>query len=348
MRSPGTAVHAGHRRRRGRPVAGKSADCRGRRRTREHARRPVHAARSATSRPRRRCRSSARFRRHCPSDPEGVGAFPSAGPYVVTEYRPGERVMIRRNRFYSGTRPHHVDGFDIDLAGLGPQDMLDRVERGEADWGHAPCAELLRPGRATRRRSTASTRSQFFVRPGLGLQAARLQHRPTALPRQRAAETSGQLRDRPPRARASRDRHPLADRLTDQYLPPSLPGFRDADIYPLERPDLERARALARGNLRGGKAVLYSINGPSAARGRAGRQAAARARSGSMSRCGGCPVSALLQPGSRARRALGHRAPPLGLRTTSIPFTYINGLFDRRFAGGDEHRAVRLDARTTR
>jgi ABC-type oligopeptide transport system substrate-binding subunit len=34
-----------------------------------------------------------------PSDPEGVGVFPSAGPYVVTEYRPGERVTIRRNRF---------------------------------------------------------------------------------------------------------------------------------------------------------------------------------------------------------------------------------------------------------
>ncbi len=29
-------------------------------------------------------------------------------------------------------------------------------------------------------------------------------------------------------------------------------------MYPLERPNLERARALANGNLRGGKAVLYT------------------------------------------------------------------------------------------
>ena len=55
---------------------------------------------------------------------------------------------------------------------------------------------------------------------------------------------------------------PLADRLTDQYIPPSLPGFKDTDIYPLERPNLARARALTRGNLRGRKAVLYAINDP--------------------------------------------------------------------------------------
>ena len=68
-----------------------------------------------------------------PSDPEGVGAFPSAGPYVVTEYRPGERVTVRRNRFYRGTRPHHVDGFDVNLRATGPAEVLDQVERGEMD-----------------------------------------------------------------------------------------------------------------------------------------------------------------------------------------------------------------------
>ena len=32
---------------------------------------------------------------------------------------------------------------------------------------------------------------------------------------------------------------------TDQYLPTGLPGFRDADIYPLGGPDVARARSLA-------------------------------------------------------------------------------------------------------
>ena len=50
-----------------------------------------------------------------PPDPEGVGAFTSAGPYYVVDYRPGERVVIRQNRFYGGTRPRRVEGFDVDL-----------------------------------------------------------------------------------------------------------------------------------------------------------------------------------------------------------------------------------------
>jgi peptide/nickel transport system substrate-binding protein len=56
----------------------------------------------------------------------------------------------------------------------------------------------------------------------------------------------------------------VAGTPTDQYLPPIVAGFRDADIYPLGRPDLERARELARGNLRDGRAVLYTANVPQA------------------------------------------------------------------------------------
>ena len=43
---------------------------------------------------------------------------------------------------------------------------------------------------------------------------------------------------------------------TDQYLPPGVLGFEDADIYPLDGPDLEKARELTGG--RRAKAVLYT------------------------------------------------------------------------------------------
>ena len=49
----------------------------------------------------------------------------------------------------------------------------------------------------------------------------------------------------------------LSVQPTDQYLPIGFPGFRDAKIYP-NRPNLKKARALARGHLRGGKVVLYT------------------------------------------------------------------------------------------
>jgi ABC-type transport system substrate-binding protein len=52
--------------------------------------------------------------------------------------------------------------------------------------------------------------------------------------------------------------------VTDQYLMPIKLGFRDERIYPLRRPDLGTARALARGRTRSGKAVLYvnDVAGP--------------------------------------------------------------------------------------
>ena len=54
----------------------------------------------------------------------------------------------------------------------------------------------------------------------------------------------------------------LGVRLTDQHLPPSLPAFKDGKLYPLRGPNLAKARRLARGHLRGGKAVLYVYDLP--------------------------------------------------------------------------------------
>jgi ABC-type transport system substrate-binding protein len=51
---------------------------------------------------------------------------------------------------------------------------------------------------------------------------------------------------------------PFGGRATDQYLLPVASGFRDERIYPLKAPNLSAARALAKGHLRGGKAVLYA------------------------------------------------------------------------------------------
>lgn len=45
---------------------------------------------------------------------------------------------------------------------------------------------------------------------------------------------------------------------TDQYLPSGMPGFRDADAYPLGGPDVARARSLAGAHRR--HAVMYTCN----------------------------------------------------------------------------------------
>jgi peptide/nickel transport system substrate-binding protein len=193
-----------------------------------------------------------------PADPEGRGAFPGSGPYYVSEFRPGQRVTIRRNRYYRGKRPHQVDGFSADLTGSSPQDVLDRIEAGRADWGIIPPPLYFAPERGLVRKYGIN-KTQFHVRPGFTLRAFMLN------------TSSPLLRGNVPLRKAinyavDRAGFPGAGdpgaRATDQFLAPTLPGFRDAKIYPLRGPDLRKARALARDHLRSGKATLYVMDLP--------------------------------------------------------------------------------------
>jgi peptide/nickel transport system substrate-binding protein len=164
--------------------------------------------------------------------------------------------MIGRNPFYGGSRPHHVDGFEVDLRAPSPDEPIRRIERGEADWTSNLMPVFLNPALGLEAKYGVN-RSRFFSQPGLTL-------------RMFAFNTSRPLfRNNPALRKAvnlALDRKALqtigggtlAGRPTDQYIPPLVPGFRDADVYPLERADPERARELARGNLRGGKALLYT------------------------------------------------------------------------------------------
>lgn len=193
-----------------------------------------------------------------PSSGEGVGAFPSAGPYFVQEYRPGERVVIRRNPHYGGTRKVHLDGFDVDLRAGTPPDMVRRIDRNEADWGHTLAPIFTDPALGLAAKYGVN-RDRFFVKPGLTLRmlafnASRSLFRNN--PKLRQAINFALDRQ----ALVANAGGPIAGRPTDQYLPHGIPGFRDADVYPLERPNLPRARRLVRGNLRDAKAVFYTTN----------------------------------------------------------------------------------------
>ena len=53
-----------------------------------------------------------------------------------------------------------------------------------------------------------------------------------------------------------------SNHITDQILTPAIEGWVDHDLYPLRGPDLGRARELARGRTRGGKAALYAFGVP--------------------------------------------------------------------------------------
>jgi peptide/nickel transport system substrate-binding protein/oligopeptide transport system substrate-binding protein len=185
-----------------------------------------------------------------PPSAEGVRTFPGAGPYVIREYRPNQRVTIRRNPYYGGTRAHHVNGFDVDLTASSAQEVLERVERGKADWGYTLASFAVNRGLIGRYHLNER---RFWIDPGLTVSMY-------------VINSSGPLFQDNPRLRKAvnlaldRTRFVIPTAFgvaTDQLLPPSVSGFQEREIYPLTG-DLDRAKALAAGNLRGGKAILYA------------------------------------------------------------------------------------------
>lgn len=193
-----------------------------------------------------------------PSTAEGAGAFASAGPYFVQEYRPGQRVVIRKNRYYGGSRKVHLDGFDVDLQGGTPQDMLRRIDRDEADWGHALSPPVVDPTLGLVAKHDLN-KSRLWMKPGLTLRMLAFNaSRPLFRANPKLRRAVNFALDRKTLLAASGG--PVASRATDQYLPFGIPGFRESDIYPLATPDLERAKSLAGGNVRSGKAVMYTTD----------------------------------------------------------------------------------------
>jgi peptide/nickel transport system substrate-binding protein len=197
--------------------------------------------------------------RTLPADAEGAKApVPTAAPYFIAEYVPGRRIVLERNRFYRGGRPRHLDRFEIELT-EDDASAIDRVAKGELDYAWIPTSSYA-PRAAEFRRKYGLNKTRFF-----GV--------PTPFLRMFALNTSRPLFRENPQLRQAvnfavdrrallRERGPLAGFLTDQYLFPGLPGFRDERIYPLEKPDLRKARQLAKGRLRGRRAVLYTIDFP--------------------------------------------------------------------------------------
>ena len=191
--------------------------------------------------------------------PEGaIAPLPSPAPYYVAEYVPGERLVLERNRFYRGRRPHHVDRIVADFvvdAGV----IIDEIASGKLHFGVGVGGALQ--GRAGElRQRYGVNKSQFFVVPGTGhrmfvLNASRPLFRNNPKLRQAVNFAVD-------RRALIREHGVLTANPTDQYLSSAQRGYKDEHIYPLERPDLRAARALTKGNLRSGKAVFYTTDSP--------------------------------------------------------------------------------------
>jgi ABC-type oligopeptide transport system substrate-binding subunit len=168
-----------------------------------------------------------------PLNPDGVSQpFPSAGPYVIRRWEIRREIVLERNPHYRGPRPRNAPRV-VYTIGEPNARQYERVKSGRTDW--------IRPaGEHARDRAVASSplpRTDFLsfdTRPGQPFAEQRLR-KAVALVVHRAgiARIGGTWTARP----------------VDHLLPPTVPGYRNARIYPLRgnARAIERARGLARG-----------------------------------------------------------------------------------------------------
>jgi ABC-type transport system substrate-binding protein len=156
--------------------------------------------------------------------------IPSAGPYYLSGNSGGTAAVLRSNPNYRGRRPHRLAAI---VYREQPQvgQAVAAVKAGHADYVAEPDLATTQLAGVARRR--------YFVTPLLATDelAFDTRHGPFADPRLRQAVNYAL--DRPALAAA------LGDLVTDRYLPPGLSDPYQRRIFPLGRPDLRHARALA-------------------------------------------------------------------------------------------------------
>jgi ABC-type oligopeptide transport system substrate-binding subunit len=194
-----------------------------------------------------------------PINPDGVGApLVTSGPYYIAQWEPKRSIVLQRNRFYKGPRPHNINRFQYDI-GLPLATIRLNVESNATDHGPVPPAAHAELGQKYGVRKGSP--GQYFVNPSAAFRYLAMNHdRPLF-----GGSPGGNVNLKKAvnnaidRIAMINQRGAYAGVINDQYMPPTMRGFRNAAIYP-SRPNVARARSLAQGNTRGGKGVFYCAN----------------------------------------------------------------------------------------
>ena len=188
-----------------------------------------------------------------PIDPQGVSVYPSAGPYYIAGREKGSRVTLKRNPYYTGSRPANADTIQINV-GIAPTQSLQQVKSGEVDYDMTgvPASANADLG-ATYGVNTPD--GQYHVTSQNTVWYIALNTSRSPFSNVNLRKAANYAADRPAMSAVT---GAYAAKPTDQILPPAMPGFRDAHIYPLDGPDYAKARSLAGGSC--GTVKLWSFN----------------------------------------------------------------------------------------
>jgi peptide/nickel transport system substrate-binding protein len=195
-----------------------------------------------------------------PHDPNGVTTPPMAGPYYIASWDKGKSLVMKKNPNYKGKRPHNVDTINWTI-GNSPEATQLRIQNGQTDYGPVPPTAYAS---IAAQYGVNKTNGRFIVKPAMSTWYLAFNH-DRDLFKQGGAHGNVQLKKA---INTAIDRHAMviqrgafSGKRTDQLLPPLMPGFKDANLYPtVKQPNFTNAKKLATGHLGSGKAVLYTFS----------------------------------------------------------------------------------------
>jgi ABC-type oligopeptide transport system substrate-binding subunit len=191
-------------------------------------------------------------------DANGINQYASCGPYYFASRTPGRSITLKRNPYYKGGRAANADTIQVNI-GNDVAVEYQNVEKGTSDYasGGIPATEWKN---VVSKYGLNKKDGRVQVRPQLDVRYVALNHsRPLFKDNPQLAKAVNWAVDR--QAFSAQGGY-LYGKRTGQILPPGMLGYRPQGIYPLKvtANTIKQARKLAEGNLRGGKAVLWSSN----------------------------------------------------------------------------------------
>ena len=191
-------------------------------------------------------------------DANGINQYASCGPYYFSSRTPGRSITLKRNPYYKGSRAANPDTIQVNV-GNDVAVAFQNVEKGTTDYasGGIPATEWKN---VTSKYGLNKKDGRVQVRPLLDVRYIALNHaRPLFKDNPQLAKAVNWVVDR--QAFSAQGGY-LFGKRTGQILPPGMLGYKPQGIYPLRvtANTIKQAKKLAEGNLRGGKAVLWSSN----------------------------------------------------------------------------------------
>ncbi len=193
-----------------------------------------------------------------PIDANGVVAPAAAGPYYIKSRTPNRQIVLARNPNYGGERTTTLDRMIFEVGVPATASLLD-TQSNVTDWiadGLPPTAhQSLAREYGPTSQAAKDGKQRYFVSPSLSFRYLALNTSRPLFSNVKLRQAVQYAINRPA---LLAQRGAYAGQPTDQYLPPGVPGYVDENIYPLNGPDVKKAKELA-GNIRE-KAIMYTCD----------------------------------------------------------------------------------------